>query len=252
MRIAKFVASRSIYSRRQIEFLIDEGSVLVNGSLVKSPVCFVSEDDEIVVKGKPITKVLSSFELFVYYKKAGLIVSKDDPLKRESVFDQKPFSEKKGILNTVGRLDFNTEGVLLFTNSGPFINYMSHPRNQIVRKYRVRIFGTFDDTKMELLQKGFKTESGVICKPSKIELDSVSKNNFWVNLWLKTGQNRAIHRIVENAGMKVNRLIRTDFGPFSINDMNPGDHKFLTKKQCLSKLRSMDDAPDNIEKIAFD
>lgn len=217
-RIAKFMARAGLCSRREAERWIGEGRVQVNGVKLDSPACLVSASDEIIVNGKKVGAAQDT-RLFLYHKTTGVITSNKDPQGRPTIFERLP--ENLPRLMTVGRLDMNTEGLLLLTNDGALARYLELPATGWKRRYRVRAHGRVDEKKLESLKKGL-TYEGVRYKPVHAALESQNGANSWLTVTLTEGKNREVRRVMEAVGLSVNRLIRTSYGPFNLGKLPKG------------------------------
>ncbi|MDR1561352.1 MAG: rRNA pseudouridine synthase [Holosporaceae bacterium] len=238
IRIAKKIAESGVASRREAEKLIKSGKVFVNNKQVSTPAFFVSDHDEIIVDGKSIPKKSEEIVIWKFHKPKGVITTKYDPQKRKTVFDFLKDINKR--LISVGRLDFNSEGLLLFTNNGDLARKLELPSSGLKRKYRARIFGNLPKDKMETLKKGL-TINGIKYKPIDVKIDKISGSaNFWATITLLEGKNREIRKIIQYFGCVVNRLIRTGYGPFELGDLPAGKFSRLSKRE-ISKLLNIVD-----------
>lgn len=219
MRIAKFIASAGICSRRQAERLIEQGEVMVDGQLITSPALNIDESNSVRVSGKNITK-LPSARLWVYYKPTGLITTHSDPQNRPTIFQE--LEGKLPRVISVGRLDLNSEGLLLLTNNGDLSRYFESPVNNFERVYKVRSFGRGKDISLNNQEI---TIDGITYRPKSIKLTKKGASNSWYEVILTEGKNREIRRIFEYFDHEVSRLIRTRFGQYSLGDMKPGEYK---------------------------
>jgi len=219
IRIAKFIASTQICSRREAEKLIINGDVTVNGEKVIHPLFFVTNKDLINVKGK-LLKKQSKIRLFIYNKSINLITSHKDPEGRPTVFDKIP--KKLGRLISIGRLDYNTEGLLLLTNNGDLKRYLELPSNNIKRSYKVKIIGDIGNLKIEEIRKGISINK-VHYAPIKLKIISKTKNTTWIELQLTEGKNREIRKIIQYYNLKISRLIRISYGQFYLNDLKKNE-----------------------------
>ena len=219
IRIAKFIASTQICSRREAEKLIINGDVTVNGEKVIHPLFFVTNKDLINVKGK-LLKKQSKIRLFMYNKSINLITSHKDPEGRPTVFDKIP--KKLGRLISIGRLDYNTEGLLLLTNNGDLKRYLELPSNNIKRSYKVKIIGDIGNLKIEEIRKGISINK-VHYAPIKLKIISKTKNTTWIELQLTEGKNREIRKIIQYYNLKISRLIRISYGQFYLNDLKKNE-----------------------------
>ena len=219
IRIAKYIASTGACSRREAEKLIIKGDVTVNGEKVIHPLFFVNNKDQIHIKGKLLKKQPET-RLFLYNKPKNLITSHKDPENRPTVFDNVP--KKLGRLISIGRLDYNTEGLLLLTNNGALKRYMELPSNKIKRIYKVKIRGDICNLKAEEIEKGI-TINKVRYSPIKLKIISKTKNITWLEFNLIEGKNREIRKILEYCNLQVSRLIRISYGQFYLNDLKKNE-----------------------------
>lgn len=218
-RIAKRIAHAGVCSRREAERLIEAGKVSVNGKVIDSPALNVSDKDDIVVNGKAIAQKQTT-RLFLYHKTTGLVTSHKDEKGRATVFDNLPGHLPRVV--SVGRLDMNTEGLLLLTNDGGLSRYLELPATGWKRRYRVRVHGKVEEKRLEKLRKGIKVD-GVQYKSIDVEIDESAQDKSGTNSWLivslREGKNREVRRVLDAIGLTVNRLIRTDYGPFSLGKL---------------------------------
>lgn len=218
-RIAKFMAAAGLCSRRDAERWIDEGRVRVNGNTLTTPATLVGSGDVVEVDGKKIKQKPEAPRLFVYHKPAGLITSHKDEHDRPTVFEHLPKDLPRVI--SVGRLDLDSEGLLLLTTSGTLARAMELPQNAQARVYRVRIRGTPMETHLAQLERGVIVD-GVQYQPIDYELEpeKVGRNQ-WLTLTLREGKNREIRRIFDAFDLPVSRLIRIQYGNFHLDDLEP-------------------------------
>ena len=220
-RIAKFLSASGVCSRRDAERLIAEGRVTLNGEILTTPATLVTDIDLIEVDGKRIaSKAAELPRVWVYHKPAGLITSHRDEQGRETVFDHLPHDLPRVI--SVGRLDLDSEGVLLLTTSGTLARAMELPANAQERVYRIRVRGTPMPTHLAQLERGVLVE-GVQYQPIDVVMDrdQTGGRNVWLTLTLREGKNREIRRIFDQFDLPVSRLIRTHYGMFDLQDMQP-------------------------------
>ncbi len=217
-RIAKVIARSGLCSRRDAEVLIGEKRVSVNGTVIESAALDVSPADKVLVDGKPLA-VREPPRLWRYHKPKGRVTTHKDPEGRPTVFEALP--EDLPRLISVGRLDFNTEGLLLLTNDGDLARHLELPSTGWARRYRVRAFGQIEQPKLDELAGGLRT-GGVNYGPIEASLEREQGDNVWVTLLIREGKNREVRRIMEHLGLTVNRLIRISFGPFMLGDLEPG------------------------------
>lgn len=221
-RIAKFLSHAGICSRRQAENLILSGEVHVNNKVVLSPSLKVTNEDLVLVSGKQI-ELASKPRIWAYYKPLGLVTTHKDELGRDTVFNQ--LKDKLPRVISVGRLDLNSEGLLLLTNNGDIARLLELPQNKIERVYKVRAFGDISkiiNHKSPILIDNIKYD------PKSIRICTKQPQftlNNWFEVILTEGKNREIRKIFAYYGLKVNRLIRTQYGPFHLNNLKIGEFK---------------------------
>lgn len=227
IRIAKFLASYNVGSRREVEKMIQEGRISLNGQKINSPVHFVNQRDSIKIDGKLV--IFKKFtQIYKYYKPVDCICSKNKQDDRKIVYDILPKKFRNFIF--AGRLDVNSEGLLIITNSGDITRKLELPQNEFSRKYRVRVYGYCDEKKIEELSKG-KIINGIKYKPFTYKIFDKNKKNFWIELCLHEGKNREIRELMRSINLQVNKLVRVEFGPFKLGDLKPGDIKLAEKKE---------------------
>ncbi|MBL8639362.1 MAG: rRNA pseudouridine synthase [Alphaproteobacteria bacterium] len=227
-RIAKYLARLGIASRRDIEKMIDQKRIVINGDVVTTPASFVTERDQIQVDGDNVGRRQQP-RLFMYHKPAGLITTAKDPEGRATVFDSLPQNLPR--LISVGRLDLNTEGLLLLTNDGALSRLLELPSSGLKRSYRVRVFAGGGRGKEILAKKLEKLQHGLVWKNvryGKIEaiVDDQQKqdgHNLWVTMTLTEGKNREIRNVMEALGYQVSRLMRLSYGPFELGGLPRGE-----------------------------
>ncbi|MFE3837802.1 pseudouridine synthase [Pseudogemmobacter sonorensis] len=217
-RIAKVLSRRGVASRREAERLIEAGEVTVNGRVIDSPALNVTGADRITVSGKALPDEAPA-RLWLYYKPEGLVTSASDEKGRDTVFDHLP--EDMPRVMSVGRLDLNSEGLLLLTNDGALKRRLELPSTGWLRKYRVRVNGAPDDVKLQPLRDGITVE-GEHFQPMQVTLDRQQGANAWLTVGLREGRNREIRRAMNAVGLYVNRLIRVSYGPFRLGELQPG------------------------------
>ena len=217
-RIAKVMARAGLCSRREAEEWIEAGRVSVNGEVLTSPALDVSDRDTILVDGKPLP-VRERTRLFLYHKPRGLVTTAWDPEGRPTVFQNLP----KGLprVVTIGRLDINTEGLLLLTNDGGLARVISLPDTGWLRRYRVRAYGAITQPDLDALKGGIEID-GMRYGPIEADLQREQGDNVWLTIGLREGKNREVKRVLEHLGLQVNRLIRISFGPFQLGDLEEG------------------------------
>jgi len=219
-RIAKGIARAGLCSRRDAERWIADGRVVVNGDVLDTPAFLVDESDKIVVDGQSLQGA-SDTRLWLYHKPAGLVTTHKDDRGRATVFDKLPEGLPRVV--SVGRLDLNTEGLLLLTNDGALSRHLELPSTGWGRKYRVRVIGRVNPKRLEALEKGI-TVDGIRYGSIKAQMDQAKEGaNSWLTIVLKEGKNREIRRVMEALDLKVNRLIRISYGPFDLGKIERGE-----------------------------
>ncbi len=241
-RIAKVLSRRGVASRREAERLIEAGEVSVNGKVITSPALNVTDADRITVSGQPLP-ALEPARLWLYYKPDGLVTSAADEKGRDTVFDHLP--EDMPRVMSVGRLDLNSEGLLLLTNDGELKRRLELPSTGWLRKYRVRVNGNPTDPDLEPLRKGIVIE-GEKFQPMNVVLDRHQGANAWLTVGLREGKNREIRRAMAAINLTVNRLIRISYGPFRLGELKPGEVEEVRAKVLREQLGEGGgkDAPD--------
>ena len=223
-RIAKVLARAGLASRREIERLIGLGKIAVNGRILETPAVLVNASDVITVDGQEIGKAEPT-RLWRYHKPVGLVTTERDPEGRPTVFDKLP-SDLPRVLK-VGRLDLNSEGLLLLTNDGELARALELPSSGWVRRYRARALGHTTQARLDSLKDGTTVE-GVIYGPIEATLDKMQEKadgraNVWITVAITEGKNREVRKVLESIGLKVNRLIRLAYGPFQLGNLEPGE-----------------------------
>lgn len=238
-RIAKVIARAGVCSRRDAERFIAQGRVKLNGVVLTTPACVVTANDEIAVDEKTLPKKEET-RVWRYYKPAGLVVSHRDEKGRKTVFDSLPETLPRVV--SVGRLDLNSEGLLLLTNDGTFARQMEMPATGWVRRYRVRIHGKITPENIAALEKGIEVD-GVKYKSVRVVIDKERSSNQWLTVSLVEGKNREIRKLMEFFGFPVTRLIRIAYGPFQLGNLEEGSVDEISAKMLKEQLG---------KKIAFD
>ncbi len=218
-RVAKVMSRAGLCSRRDAEAWIRAGRVAVNGAIIESPALNIGPDDTISVDGQAIDKAEKT-RLFLFHKTRGLVTTSKDPEGRPTIFDALP--EDLPRLMTVGRLDINTEGLLLLTNDGGLSRALELPATGWLRRYRVRANGSVDQAMLDDLAGGITIE-GVDYAGIEATMDRQQGANVWLTMGLREGKNREIKKVLEHLGLFVNRLIRVSFGPFQLGDLAEGE-----------------------------
>jgi len=218
-RIAKLLARAGVGSRRDVERMVEEGRIALNGQIVVHPAPLLTSLDGLTVDGNPVAKPVST-RLYRFHKPAGCITAARDPKGRKTIYDLLP----KGLprVMPVGRLDYNTEGLLLLTNDGEFKRQLELPASGVERTYRARAFGEISQTQLEELAMGIEIE-GVRYGKIIANLERRTGRNQWVEMTLTEGKNREVRKVLEHFGLQVSRLIRTRYGEFSLEGLGMGD-----------------------------
>ena len=231
-RVAKVIARAGVCSRREAEQLIAEGRVMVNGETLTKPGVKVTAEDDVRVDGERLP-ALEPPRLWLFNKPVGLVTTHKDDQGRQTVFDVLPPTLPRVI--SVGRLDLNSEGLLLLTNDGGLDRELEHPSRGWTRRYRVRVYGTVKEDMFSPLARGV-TVDGVKYGAITVKLDKKAGANIWLTVTLKEGKNREIRRVMEHVGLKVSRLIRTAYGPFQIGNLKTGAVKEVPRKVLKEQL----------------
>ncbi len=217
-RVAKWLAHAGVASRREAERLIAEGRVAVNGRRLAHPAVLIEPGDVVLVDGVPVAPPARP-RLFRYHKPRGLLVTARDPQGRPTIFDRLPPELPRVV--SVGRLDMDSEGLLLLTTDGELARRLEHPENGWLRRYRVRVHGHPDQRKLAALREGIVID-GIRYGPIEAGLDAIKGANAWLTVSLREGKNREVRRVLEHLGHPVLRLIRVAFGPFQLGDLPRG------------------------------
>lgn len=225
-RIAKVMAAAGLCSRREAERWIQNGRVSVNGEVLTTPARTVDANDQIVVDGQPLAGPQER-RLWCYHKPVGVITTYRDPQGRPTVFERLPAFLPRVV--SVGRLDFNSEGLLLLTTDGGLARELELPSRGWKRKYRVRVHGKVTPEIVGRLQKGVRIE-GISYAPCQIEVEREQGSNTWVLMTLMEGKNREIRRMMAFFGLEVTRLIRISYGPFQLGNLPVGAVREVPEK----------------------
>lgn len=235
-RVAKRLARAGVCSRRDAERLIEEGRVAVNGRVLDSPALNVTDSDVIEVDGTVIG-AKETTRLWRYHKPEGLVTSHNDEKGRDTIFDHLPEDLPRVI--SVGRLDLNSEGLLLLTNNGALSRQLELPATGWTRKYRVRAFGRVTQEDLDELKNGI-TVDGVSYGSIEATLEKNEsgdkKSNVWIHMVLREGKNREIRRVLGALGLDVNRLIRVSYGPFHLGKLEPGEVEEVPRKALVEAV----------------
>jgi 23S rRNA pseudouridine2605 synthase len=231
-RIAKRLARAGVASRRAAETMITAGRVTVNGRVIDSPALNVTAGDRITVDGNPLAAPEAA-RLWRYYKPIGLVTSERDEKGRDTVFGHLPAEMPRVV--SVGRLDLNSEGLLLLTNDGELKRRLELPSTGWLRKYRVRALGAPEDSALEPLRRGI-TVDGERFQPMRVTIDRQQGANVWLTMAIREGRNREVRRALTAVGLTVNRLIRVSYGPFQIGELKPGEVEEVRAKALREQL----------------
>jgi 23S rRNA pseudouridine2605 synthase len=232
MRIAKAMAHAGLCSRRDAEKWIEQGRVAVNGVVLATPAYVVKPGDTVAVDGNPLPQAESP-RLWRYHKPKGLVTSHKDPQGRKTVFEALPADLPRVV--SVGRLDLNTEGLLLLTTDGELARHLELPSTGWLRRYRVRAHGKVTQADLDRLAKGMTVEA-VHYGPVEARIDREQGGNVWLTLGLREGKNREVKRLLEALGLTVNRLIRVSFGPFALGELGPGKVEEVKQRVLKDQL----------------
>jgi 23S rRNA pseudouridine2605 synthase len=217
-RIAKLLARAGIASRREVERMIAEGRVAIGGKVVETPATLLASLHGVTVDGKPV-KPPAPARLFRYHKPAGLLTAERDPKGRPTIYDRLPSGLPR--VMPVGRLDLNTEGLLLLTTDGELKRQLELPATGVERTYRTRTFGPVSQEQLEGLIHGIEID-GIRYGAIDANLERRTGRNQWIEMKLREGKNREVRRVLEHLGLQVSRLIRTAYGPFPLGDLPAG------------------------------
>lgn len=231
-RLAKFMARSGLCSRREAEEYIRQQRITVNGEIVSSPAFNVNGNEKILFDGEKLPQAEKT-RLWLYHKPAGLVTTHKDDKNRETVFATLPAGMPRVI--SVGRLDLNSEGLLLLTNNGALSRELELPQNAWSRRYRVRVHGKVDAQKLASLKNGV-TIDGVVYGSVSASIDSQNGTNAWLSVTLSEGKNREIRKLMKFIGLEVARLIRVSYGPFQLGSLKKGEVKEVSGKVLKEQL----------------
>ena len=242
-RIAKLLARAGIASRREIERMIAEGRIAIDGTVLDTPATLVASLHGVTVDGNPVEAARPA-QLFLFHKPSGVLTTERDPAGRPTIYDRLPKDLPR--LVPVGRLDLNTEGLLLLTTDGGLKRQLELPATGVERAYRARAYGDVTQAQLEELIEGVEIE-GMRYGPIDANLERRTGANVWIELILTEGKNREVRRVLEYLGLQVSRLIRTRYGPFVLGDLPVGgigevrQHDLVAFRQSLGGKRQNDD-----------
>ncbi|WP_344709723.1 pseudouridine synthase [Sphingomonas humi] len=217
-RIAKLLARAGVASRRDIERMIAEGRIALEGEVLTTPATLLEDLRGVTVDGKPVAPPAAA-RLWRFHKPAGCLTAANDPKGRPTIYDRLPAGLPR--VMPVGRLDYMTEGLLLLTNDGELKRQLELPATAVVRRYRARAFGEISQAQLEELSEGVEIE-GMRYGSIDANLERRTGANCWIELALTEGKNREVRRVLEHLGLQVSRLIRLSYGPFTMLDLAPG------------------------------
>ena len=227
MRLSKFLAHSGYCSRREAEKLIKDNKVIINNDICNDFSYQVDISDSVYINGTHIVSQ-NEIELYILNKPKGFITSRKDELNRKTVYDLLP--ENKQHLISIGRLDFNTEGLLLFTNNGDYARYYELPKNKISRTYKVKVYGNIQTSFIKKIKEGV-TIDGITHNVEEVTLTKKLNSNNWFTIKLTEGKNREIRKIFESLNLVVNRIIRTHYGNYSVEKIKLGEFKKVTAEK---------------------
>ncbi len=239
VRIAKFISECGIASRRKAEELIAAGKVRVNGKFIEDMATKVDDADKVEVFNKLISRP-HEVKLWLFHKPKGVLTSRIDPQGRSIIYDILPKRFENII--TIGRLDFNTEGLLILTNNGDLSRKLELPSSDISREYRVRVLGELTTEMIDRIEGGISID-GIRYQKCKIMFEKNKEadraKNFWIRMVLTEGKNREIRNILEYFGLRISRLIRISYGPFYLEDLKPGKVVEVPKTMVDALVKSL-------------
>lgn len=232
MRIAKYLARVGAGSRREVERMIGEGRVAVDGRTLASPALNVSGRETITLDGQPVGAIERT-RLWLFHKPSGLVTTNSDPQGRRTVFEALPDTLPRTL--SVGRLDINTEGLLLLTNDGGLARVLELPATGWLRRYRVRAHGRVRQEQLDALRQGVAVD-GVLYGAVEAEIEREQGANLWLTVGIREGKNREVRVVLNHVGLEVNRLIRISYGPFQLGDLKPGEVREVRGRTLREQL----------------
>jgi 23S rRNA pseudouridine2605 synthase len=242
-RIAKLLARAGVASRREVERMIVEGRIRIGDEVVTTPATLLKDLRGVSVDGTPV-KAAEATRLFAFHKPAGLITAENDPAGRPTIYAalRNALPPGAGRLMPVGRLDFNTEGLLLLTNDGEFKRLLELPATKVPRTYRARAFGAVTQAQLEELIEGIEIE-GMRYGRIDANMERSTGRNQWIQMTITEGKNREIRRVLEHLGLEVSRLIRVGYGPFALDELAKGAAVEIPAKQIDAFRKSLGQRP---------
>ena len=240
-RIAKFLARAGIASRRDSEKLIEAGHISVNGKVLTTPAFKVTIKDKVTFDGKIVRK--DPPRLWKYHKPPGLLTTHKDPGGRPTVFESLPKTLPR--VMSVGRLDMNSEGLLLLTNDGELARALELPSTGFVRRYRARAYGKVNQDTLDSLMKGIMID-GIPSGPIEATLERQQRDNAWIQVSIREGKNREVRRALETIGLRVNRLIRISYGPFQLANLDKGANEEVKSRVLRDQLGHLISLPADL------
>jgi len=228
--LTKALRDSGLCSRRDAKTLIDKGQVKVNGEVIFSPCFKIKNTDTVTLNEKKLNLSPPQLKVWLYHKPTGLITTHKDPQQRQTVFDALPKNFPKVI--SVGRLDLNSSGLLLLTNSGDFARFMELPKNNLERVYKVRVFGKLDSNALKKIEQGCMI-AGIKYGRVAIKTLRSSKNNHWLQVTLCEGKNREVRKLFAHINLNVTKLVRIQYGPFHLEELKVGEVKQKTISKTL-------------------
>ncbi len=234
-RIAKLLARAGVASRREVERMIAEGRITLNGEMVETPATLLKSLNGVAVDGQ-LVKQAEPTSLFIFHKPAGYLTAERDYKGRQTIYDILPTDLPR--LMPIGRLDYSTEGLLLLTNDGEFKRKMELPKTGVERTYRARAFGEISQEQLEELIHGIEVD-GVRYGRINANLERRTGRNQWIEMTITEGKNREVRRVLEYFGLEVSRLIRTRYGPFELDDIAPGAVHAVKRADLVTFMRGL-------------
>lgn len=234
-RIAKLLARAGVASRREVERMIEEGRVTLDGQLISTPATLLTSLNGVAVDGNPVAQPAPA-RLFLFHKPSGYLTTERDPRGRPTIYDRLPADLPR--LMPIGRLDMTTEGLLLLTTDGEFKRQMELPATGVPRTYRARAFGEISQAQLEDLFMGIEID-GIRYGQIEANLERRTGRNQWIEMTLTEGKNREVRRVLEHLGLQVSRLIRTSYGPFHLGELASGAVEEVRQRDLIVFRKSL-------------